>query len=134
MKPARVRLPAGGQSAAMPEAPHPAARTAASCRALGCPPTAAGHIAAALAEKGASPRVPTFGFCTSAEQVTSSGYIQCHSWQKCQTTAEGCREGSGLVDISSGELSTGSDWLVLIQCAVGSQWTSVKVSDFYNLT
>lgn len=63
----------------------------------------------------------SFGFRTAAEQVTSSGCIQCRSWQKCQTTAEGCREGSGLVDISSGELSTGSDWLVLIQCAVGSQ-------------
>lgn len=55
------------------------------------------------------------------QSVTLSGCTRCCSWQKCQTRAGGCRGGSGLVCISSGEWSTGSGWLVWSQCAVGSQ-------------
>lgn len=138
MKPTGVWPPAGDQSTAMPHGSSPSSRAAASAglaRGHSHLPHDSGRGTSPLrrcrsqAEKGAFPQVPTFVFCTSSDAVTSSGYIQCHSWQKCQTRAEGCREGSGLVDISSGELNTGSGWLTLIQCAVGSQWPSVKDSD-----
>lgn len=145
MEPTGAWPPAGDQSPTMARThgglpSSRAAAAAALARARSQLPRDSGRGASLLcrcrprAEKGAFPQVPTFAFCTSADPVTSSGYIQCRSWQKCQTRAEGCREGSGLVDRSSGESNRGSGWLALIQCAVGSQWPSVKDSDIYTVT
>lgn len=151
MEPTGVWLPAGDRSTAVPQgySSLPSGRAAVSAvslrDALSCARVVAvghrHHVTSPLCHccLGQRKELPPPGtyLCfiyTSSDAVTSSGCTQCHSWQKCQTRAGGCREGSGLVGISSGEWSTGSGWLVLIQCAVGNQWSSVKDSDIYTVT
>lgn len=65
-------------------------------------------------------------FPTSSDWVTWPGCIQCRSLRKCQTMAAGCGGGSGLGGRSCEESNMGSGRRALSQCAVGSQWASVK--------